>query len=319
MKITLYDYCQDSNNFQLLKQWNSNKNGEITPQDLSYGSNKKVWWRCEKEHEWEAQIKSRVRGSGCPVCRSKKIVAGTNDLSTTHPDIAAQWHPTKNGEVTPKMISYGSHRKFWWVCDKGHEWEAVVLSRGYGTGCPVCAGKAVIPGENDLASMNPQLAAEWHPTKNGELRPSKVTPYSNRKVWWLCDKGHEYQAQISHRASQDSACPYCIGKKVLVGFNDLTTAYPKIADQWHASLNGELTPEMFTVGNHKKIWWQCSEGHIWMAAIYSRTGPKKHGCPVCAGNVSKKRLDRYNKILETAKSKVGVSDNEPRKGETAHE
>lgn len=297
MKITLYDYCLAEECTELASQWHPTKNGILKPEDVFVGSRQKVWWQCEKGHEWEAQIKSRSQGSGCPICANRKIIPGINDLATTHPQLAAEWHPTKNGTTSPETISYGTKKKVWWICEKGHEWEATILSRSYGAGCPVCSGKAVIPGENDMASMYPQIAAEWHPAKNGSLRPDAVTPQSNRKVWWICKNGHEYQSTVCHRTARSSGCPYCAGTKVLAGFNDLATVYPKIAEQWHPTLNEGLTPDMVMPGGTKKVWWQCSEGHVWKAVVYSRTGPDKCGCPVCAGNISKKRMQRYQNIL----------------------
>lgn len=224
-------------------------------------------------------------------------------MATTHPEIAAQWHPTKNGSRTPQMVVGGHHAKVWWRCEKGHEWQATILSRTTsGNGCPVCAGKAVIPGVNDLASAFPAIAAQWHPTKNGTLTPEQVTPFSNRKAWWICEKGHEYYSLISHRVQNTSGCPYCSNRRVLVGFNDLATTEPKVAEQWHPDLNGELTPQMVTAGSHKKVWWQCSDGHVWKAVIHSRAGPQKCGCPVCAGKVKLSSQMRYSKILTYNKS-----------------
>ena len=85
---------------------------------------------------------------------------------------------------------------------------------------------------------------------------------------------------------------------VLAGFNDLATTQPKIAEQWYQPLNGTLTPDMVTCGSSKKVWWQCSEGHIWNAVISSGTGTRKHGCPVCAGTVSRKRRGRYVAMMD---------------------
>ena len=168
-------------------------------------------------------------------------------------------------------------------------------SRAVGTGCPVCAGKTAIPGENDLASLFPAIAAQWHPTRNGGLTPEKLTPYSNKKAWWLCPLGHEYTAAVAARITDRSGCPYCAGRKVLPGFNDLATLEPKVAAQWHPTLNGALTPEQVTTGSHKKVWWECPNGHIWKDVIYSRAGPgsRKCGCPVCAGRIQPERTERY--------------------------
>ena len=275
---------------QLAHQWHPSKNGALTPDQVLPGSHRLVWWQCEKGHEWRAQVKSRVSGCGCPVCANREIHTSENDFATQYPQLAAQWHPTKNGGLRPEFVAPMSRRKVWWLCDKGHEWQASIASRtSAGSGCPYCTGRKVIPGENDLASRFPDLAAQWHSTKNGTLTPQQVTPYSNRKVWWICERGHEYQAVIAARVMSGSGCPYCTGKKVLAGFNDLATRFPDLAAQWHPTLNGTLRPDMVTPGSHHKVWWVCSLGHVWKAAVYSRTGPKKCGCPICAGNSGQKR------------------------------
>lgn len=282
----------------LLKEWHPTKNTEVNPDELPSGTHRKVWWQCVKGHEWLAQVKSRVEGTGCPYCSNRKIIPGENDLATTHPDLAAQWDSVKNAPLKPQDITAGSHRKVWWIGECGHEWQAVILSRTTNqAGCPVCAGKQIIPGENDLQSQFPQIAARWDKDKNGDLTPESVSAYSNRKVWWRCEKGHEYQSVIAHRTKNASGCPYCMGRKVLVGFNDLETLYPKIAKEWHPTLNGALMPSMVTVNSHQKVWWQCEDGHVWKAVIYSRTSARKHGCPVCAGRL-KQNSQRYRSVCQ---------------------
>lgn len=283
----------------LAKQWHPTKNRGRTPADVTVGSHYKAWWRCEKGHEWQAIVKSRaIGGTNCPICANRQLVPGENDLSVTHPDLAVQWHPTKNGTLTPRDVLAGTCRKVWWRCERGHEWQALISSRaGGGAGCPVCAGKTVLPGENDLASLFPELAAQWHPTRNGNLTPDSVTPYSNKKVWWRCPLGHEYQASVGARAVSGTGCPYCANRKVLPGFNDLATLEPKTAAQWHPTLNGGLTPAMVTAGSHRKVWWMCPSGHVWKAMIYARAGPQKNGCPVCAGKTRPDRMERYRLSL----------------------
>ena len=113
-------------------------------------------------------------------------------LETGRDELLSQWDEHLNGPLTAADITYGSKRKVWWRCAKGHEWQASAGSRTIkDTGCPVCAGKRVCPGENDLASLFPKFASQWHREKNGALRPEQVTPNSNRRVWWRCSLGHE--------------------------------------------------------------------------------------------------------------------------------
>ncbi len=300
MREDLTSYCIRTGNMTPLKQWEKAENGDLTPEQVTPGSNRKVWWRCAQGHVWKASIKSVTRGTGCPICINRTVLAGENDLAALAPEIAAQWHPTKNGELEPRHVLCGSHIKVWWQCERGHEWQARIASRAVdGRGCPYCAGKKVMQGENDLAAVYPELAREWHPTENGDLAPWQVTTSSNRKVWWRCEKGHSYQAIIAHRCRSDTGCPYCAGRKVLSGFNDLASKAPKVAEQWHPTLNEPLTPEMVSVGSRRKVWWECGNGHVWKTVVYSRTGSHPTGCPVCAGKADAKCKERSDRALET--------------------
>ena len=285
---------------ELLKEWDYERNRGILPENITYQSRKKVWWICEQAHAWQATVKSRSEGSNCPICAHRQVVPGKNDLTITHPLLAAQWHPTKNEGLRPEDVVAGTARRVWWQCGKGHAWRSAVSARASsGSGCPVCAGKTVLAGENDLATLFPHIAAQWNSVKNSTLTPMAVTPFSNRKVWWTCELGHTYEAQISSRTSSNTGCPYCAGRKVLPGFNDLSTKDPVLSAQWHPTLNGNLTPEMVTVGSHKKVWWQCGNDHVWKAVVRSRATGRKCGCPVCAGKVSE-RETTHRRIVSPA-------------------
>jgi hypothetical protein len=272
---SLYPYLAD--------QWHPRKNGPLNPKDVLPGSHRSVWWKCSEGHEWRAEINSRVEGNGCPICAGRVVIPGKNDLETVFPLLAAQWHPNKNGPLSPGEVTSGSKRKVWWRCVRGHEWQASIKSRTQGAGCPVCAGKVVISGENDLESYSPELAEQWDREKNGALSPAQVSVFSNRRVWWKCSRGHEWQVKISDRVTKRSDCPYCTNRKVLAGFNDLKTVEPLVAAQWHPEKNAPLEPSMVLPGSRKRVWWLCSDGHEWKAVIYSRTGARKCGCPICAG------------------------------------
>ncbi len=151
--MTFYDYCMRNGMEELLGQWDNERNEGLSPENISYGSKASVWWICGKGHSWKAIVKARCAGSGCPVCAGKKVLQGVNDLSTTHPALAAQWHPAKNGGLLPTEVVAGTHRKVWWRCDKGHKWQASISSRSRGIGCPVCAGKVSAKRVNRYAAM----------------------------------------------------------------------------------------------------------------------------------------------------------------------
>ena len=201
------------------------------------------------------------------------------NLANAYPELAGEWHPTKNSrEFTPENLTPHCLKKVWWLCGHGHEWQATVNSRSYGTGCPFCANKKV-SHDNCLAVVNPELAGEWHPDKNGSLTPEDVTPGSMKKVWWMCSRGHEWQAIINNR-NKGTKCPYCTNKKAGKD-NCLATVNPDLAKQWHPAKNMPLTPDSITVGSMKKVWWICDQGHEWYSVVYSR---KVSNCPVCVHN-----------------------------------
>jgi hypothetical protein len=267
-------------NPSLAAEWHPSKNLEITPREVSKSSHKKVWWLCSLEHSWQAAVSDRSSGKGCPVCSSRIVQIGFNDLATTNPGLAAAWHPSKNGEITPRDVMSGTNKKAWWICDQGHEWEAVILNRHAGSGCPYCSGRFAIRGATDLATVNPSLALEWHPTKNGQLTAQQVSSRSNKRVWWACSLEHAWQAAVSDRSS-GKGCPVCSSRIVQIGFNDLGTTNPELAAEWHPTNNGDLSPQNVVGGSSKKAWWLCGEGHEWQAGVVSRGSGI--GCPICAG------------------------------------
>ena len=182
----------------------------------------------------------------------------------------------------------GSKDKVWWHCPEGHVWDQPVNSFLRKTlSCPICNGRRCQQGENDLATVNPRLAAEWHPTKNGTLLPTQVTANSNKKVWWLGKCGHEWQVAVSTRA-RGNGCPFCSNKRILSGFNDLVSTHPNIAAEWNHARNGKLSPRQFTYGSTSRVWWICSKcGYEWETTICNRTcGYFKTGCPKCSGEHS---------------------------------
>ena len=279
---------------QIAAEWHPILNGDLLPTNITAGSHKKVWWVCNEGHSFMSVVYNRSKGSGCPYCSGNLIVPGETDLATLYPQIAAEWHPTKNGNVTPSDIKPGTHKKYWFLCAQGHEWFSTVANRtSLGNSCPICCGQIILPGYNDLATLNPTLAAEWHPTKNigfvdGNGKdistPDKVGIGSKHKFWWLGkDCKHSWQDTIGHRHRDDRGCPYCTGQKVLVGFNDLASQFPRIAAEWHPTLNCDLKPTDVTSGTDKKVWWICDKGHAYQARIHHRTS-RNHGCPYCSNH-----------------------------------
>ncbi len=397
---------------ELAREWHPTKNGDLRFSDMTSSSGRKVWWVCSEGHEWEARIADRTSNHGCPYCAGKKVLPGVNDLQTLFPTIAEEWNYQRNQELQPHSVTAKSHRKVWWICSKGHEWESTVKNRTLNESkCPYCSGKLAISGENDIATKFPNLMKEWNFERNIGVNPSQQLQYSNRKVWWKGPCGHEWQDTITHR-TQGRGCPICnkqnrtsfpeqaiffyvkraypdsinaymdifsgtmeldifipslhLGieydgkawhgskaayerekkkyqicrekgiklirvkenksrvpdnicdvllytcdniedtinllseyltvsdidisrdrQEILAGYlekrnrNSLTEKYPSIAEQWNYSRNGSLKPEMFFAASGEVVWWLCDKGHEWQMAIRDRT-TGGNGCPFCS-------------------------------------
>ena len=304
----------------IAREWHPYKNGNLKASDVTCKSNKRVWWllpyddpRTGKhfDFEWDEQINARVNNNlGCPYLTNHRVYPGFNDLGTLRPDIAKEWHPHKNGNLKASDVPCNYSKKVWWflemVDEKNgkvyqFEWENSPNNRMKGEKCPYLSGKKIYSGFNDFASMYPNLAKEWHPTLNGNLKPSDFTQMSGRKVWWLLNYYDErtqkhfefvWEASIANRV-KGRGCPYLENRKVWAGFNDLATLRPDIAQEWHLSKN-KISPTDVVCGSTKKAFWICTEGHTWQATIYDRT-TKNTGCPYCTGS----NLEKFTyKILK---------------------
>ena len=231
-------------------------------------------WLCRRTqcgHEFFAKYEYIQQGTqGCPFCSGQTVLIGFNDLASKFPEVAAQadgWDP--------RTVTVKSGKKVPWRCSLNHSWNARIASRTDGRGCPTCSGHKVQVGFNDLKTRFPEIAAQaegWD--------PSTVNPGSDVKKPWVCALGHHWVAAIVKRTSSGRGCPYCSNNKVLKGFSDLETKFPEIA----AQANG-WDPSTVSSKSKQKREWVCSKGHVWSAAVGSRTAGG-NGCPVCRNLVT---------------------------------
>ena len=294
----------------LVKEWDFTKNGNLRPEDVTYSSNKKVWWKCEDcNFSWAAIVCNRTKknSTGCPVCGEKRRRATfikrrinkNGSLKTTFPELVEnEWDYLKNGDLKPENVTCNSGKKVWWVCkDCDFSWVSSISNRTKKIkpqGCPLCGkkrGKARdikgrIAKNGSLKSVFSELSKEWDFEKNGSLLPEDVTCGSNKKVWWVCGKRHSWQAVISGRTGYGIGCLKCSGR-VATDSNNLAALCPDVAKEWDYVKNGNLQPKDVTCGSEKKVWWKCSKGHSWQALVFNRALQGK-GCKFCSfGCVSK--------------------------------
>lgn len=427
-------WCIRNGKENLLNEWNIDKNTDFTPSEISFGSGKKVWWRCSRGHEWRVSPSNRIQGTGCPVCsrtqtsfpeqaiayylsksfsvlqryrekgfeidvfledynigieydglfyhtkanskreqdknsfyaerglklihiKESKIKLGieentiyyipkksnyldgsfnemlrslaqylegitgvhtfkdidiirdelaireqyasmvlNNSVAAVFPELVPEWDIEKNNGMIPDSFSANAHTKVWWKCEKGHSWRADISSRNRKLGCPYCAGQRTIVGENDLESWcqinMPELLDEWDYKKNA-VKPSELSKTSNKKVWWRCAEGHEWEAVIANRV-HGTRCPYCftgndtIRRKITFADWCKENGHEQLLSEWNYEKNGSITPETVSKASHRIVWWRCAEGHEWEAQIKSRT--YNHGCPYCSGTYKKAQV-----------------------------
>ena len=375
----------------LLKEWDYNKNCK-NPEEYTPCSNESVFWICSKcGYEYKAKISNRENGRGCACCANLVVVKGVNDLATTHPHLAKEWHPSKNGDLTPEKVTYGKGKKVWWVCPEGHEYPATILHRSHGTNCPICnSGRQTSFAEQavyfyikklfsdaisrytdifkngmelDIYIPSRKLAIEydgeaWHKPEKAVREKEKyrickengikllrlkekrnVTDmWSADDIWNISGNGPMYEhknlAQLirllldhldprsnfwTRKRMSDFHSPIDINlerdemeirsyMKKLKG-DSLEDLFPEIAKEWHPTKNKSVKPNQVKRGSTAKYWWLCPDcNNEYKASVYHRTSGT--GCPKCSakrGAASRSRKVHMididtNEVLKTFES-----------------
>lgn len=268
-------------------EWSVAENGGLRACDVLPSCRLRYVWRCRPfGHRWVASVNNRTsqRATGCPVCANRLVLAGFNDLATTHPSLVEEWDYEVNG-CGPDEVITGCKKKFGWSCRKwGHKWTATAASRVHsGVGCPVCANMKVLAGFNDLATVYPAVASTWDARANG-CSASEVLFGSAKIAHWTCSPhGHTWRARISERVrgKEGLGCPVCANRVVWQGYNDLLTLYPELARELDVAATG-CGPEALLAMTTRKVSWICERaGHKWKASPNART-TLWSGCPQCA-------------------------------------
>jgi len=272
---------------ELLLEWDYTKNKDCSPESVSSGSHKKVWWVCRKcSHEWKALLYNRSKlGNGCPAC-SGRVATSERNIERCYPHLVEEWDVEKNDRL-PRDYLPGSDTPAWWLCGKcGYGWKSLIHNRVLkGKGCPACANQ-VVTEHNNLFSRRPELAAEWDYSKNA-ISPKEVLSKSSLKVWWKCKEcGYGWRTSVNHRAgTKPTGCPAC-ANRVVTSSNNLAFTHPYIVAEWDFSRN-KVTPLEVVGGSDRYVWWVCLKcSYSWKSSICNRLSGR--GCPSCArGNVSR--------------------------------
>jgi hypothetical protein len=264
---------------KLAKEWAPGLN-ELTPNQVTWGSKKRIWWQCKLGHIWDATPQTRTRGCGCPDCFLGGA-EGATDLRN-YPKVLRQFDRQANVGIDPYKLSVA--RKAWWQCDKSpdHVWFSAFHRPDYtakSQRCPFCRGKRASKINN--LTMDERLLREFHPKKNGALKPEDVSLGTHRRVWWRCKKGpdHEWQVSVNDRRHYNSGCPFCANKRVSVT-NSFANVAAEAVVEWHPTKNKPATPETIVATSMTKYWFRCKNGHVYQQRPFHKTNFNS-GCKTC--------------------------------------
>ena len=274
----------------IAQEWHPSANGELQPDEVTAGSDKIVWWHGKCGHNWKQRIANRKNGQGCPICKRNnmsKVMSAIHikkggALSDSSPDLLEEWHPTRNIGITPDSITAGSATIVWWLGKCGHEWQASPSNRSKGTNCPFCSNQKVLAGFNDLQTLNSDIAQEWHPSRNGSLLPTQVTPGSNKQVWWQGTCGHEWLQSISKRCKMHRGCPEC-ARKLQTSFPEqaiffyVKQFFPDSINSYHDVFGSEMELDIFIPSLKTGIEYDGSQWHT-SAEVQLRDSNKYELC-----------------------------------------
>lgn len=281
----------------LVSEWSDENLLKVT--EVTAGSNKKVHWVCNEDntHKWTTSVTARTRlNSGCPYCAGQKALSGVNDLSTTHPELAKEWHHDNTLKLSE--ISAHSNKKAKWQCSEheSHQWDAIIGARAKGSGCPYCSGRKAFEGVNDLATTHPHLVKEWG---ENDRAITSVSAGSEYKAQWKCEKGHTWACSVYSRTKLLRKCDVCNNRKLLIGYNDVATTHSHLVKEW--SKNNTLSPSEVITGSSLRVEWVCQSNpdHTWKTMVGNRTKQVlSTGCPHCYAQtfVSKGETEVYDYI-----------------------
>jgi len=274
---------------EIANEWDYEKNGSFLPTMVAAFSMKSAFWVCKMGHSYSTSIALRTsQKQGCPYCSGKRGLRGFNDLESRFPEVAKEWNYQKNAPLVPAEITYGSSKKVWWKCKScGNEWISDIASRTRGQGCRTCGNKRGAEKRKcerikrgiSLSQKEPWVLAEWDYSKN-TLSPNNITPRSHERCWWICAKGHSYDLAVADKAN-GQGCPYCAGKRVLPGFNDVESCAPELLSDWDYKSNA-ITPKEITYGSDKSVFWKCQNcGKPYKLSVQEKRRRANKYCIAC--------------------------------------
>lgn len=240
---------------------------------------KKIEKMINKSYGSEINLNPNIKRDRIKIEEQYIFLKKQNSISILYPEIAKEWDYAKNGTIKPEYVSYGSSKKYFWICPKGHSYECSPKDRVKGKSCQICAGFRYIKGVNDLETKFPKIIKFWDYSKN-KVKPCDIKYTNDNIYWWKCDKGHSYQTTIKTMIKYKECLACSKNLNILVqGVNDLKTVNPELSKEWDYSKNPK-GPENYTYKSNLEVYWKCKKcNYSWKSRIHIRTN-----CPNCKKN-----------------------------------
>lgn len=336
----------------------------------------KILHRCKIDgYEWKVAPQNITQGCGCPVCAGKAVLAGYNDLATTHPYLVSEWDYEENGLLLPTMVSHGTERIVGWICKSGHKYKCSVYDKAKGLQCKVCNLENrkswqelrvyyyirkyfpdAISGHKNNADGLPELdiyipslkfaieydGAYYHKNPEKDKQKDDICNTLNIHLVRIREYGcpqYDSNCDFIYLENNDGRDLVNAIRSVLqtlnikepdIDFmrdsgkinnlvyhkkleNSLQERYPEVAQDWHPTKNGNLTPEHVSQKSCKNVWWLCHTcKYEWLSTITNRTS-KNQKCPNCNGGIAKIvyciELNKIFTCIKDASRETGAQKN----------
>ena len=254
---------------------------EMDPYTVTEKSRKNVKWICRNnpKHTWKTTFNARANGQGgCAICRDYNYAITFAEL---FPEYEKYYDKSKNNRPFHSLAAK-SNDTVWWICDKGHSFLRSVcyLNVAGKFRCPVCTGRTIVAGENDLMSEYPELYDIWDYAKN-EADPTMLSPKANVKYNFTCSKGHSYATYLNTLIDHNFRCFVCDNVIVQEGVNSLLDTNFELCRE--ISENEPRKSTEFIKSSAYSMLWKCPECSGEYHAEIREREVGDDSCPYCNG------------------------------------
>ena len=302
---------------ELAAEWDYDKNGDLTPQMVTYGSGKTVWWKCPLGHSYQATLLHRSQGTNCSICNSGRQTSFAEQaiyfyIKKIHPDAINRYTEIFDNGMEldifiPSLRAGIEYDGVFWHKEKLEREHRKYLI------CQQNNIKLIRIREAPLSDDDMLIADKLFHVDNLDNRENLekqiIFFLQNFEMW----KGLKYFPASFVDLRRDSIEIQQLYRRQQVE-NSLEKTHPELVQEWNYQRNGDLLPSMFQAGSSEKVWWKCSVcGHEWRTGISHRANGT--GCEVCyrkrnrgGSHVESKRIYQYTKEGEFIREWDSISE-----------